>query len=312
MAFRCSMTARRLPSKLKIPTIAWRSSPLSSHTSPTSSYPGWSLGDVTLTHFEVVISKTFGTFSRLTPQQYFACAEKFVSQNRQSKPALVRDSSFPPEDLHEVACILYLLFRLTTCSMNFWLCASHMGYAPSTLSLINLLDKIRGGKFGKSKSFAEVEARFKQIVVQGKNPDALTLEGKRLYTRSIYSGAAEMLQRALKVGSRHFELETVCRHYLAKTYLKLDRKKEAMDSLHILADAGLVDAQAELGKLYRPTDPVKAWQYLYEGARANSELYRDLSEMTLEGAASTSGARHENLLRWAWEWSRLAKSDVKY
>ncbi|RCI17188.1 hypothetical protein L249_2160 [Ophiocordyceps polyrhachis-furcata BCC 54312] len=308
MAGRYPLTAYRLASKLKAPTIACQSSPLSSQTDR----PTLTLGAVTPTLFEKVIASTGNSFNRLTPQQYYARAEKFVELTEQaSSVVLVRDSALPPEVVHELGCILCYLSQYTRLSKALWLNASHMGFDPSTISLA--MGIVRAECFGELKGFHEVEARFKQLVVEGKNPDALTVEGQRLFMQSDYFGALEVLNRAMRIaGVSDFELKTTCRLHIAKAFLSLDKKTVAMSVFNDVAKTGLAEAHAELGRLLRPTDPVRARQHLYEGAPGRSELYRDLSEMAVEDAASTKGTHHKNLSRWAWEWSRLADRSVEY
>ncbi|RDA84517.1 hypothetical protein CP532_1491 [Ophiocordyceps camponoti-leonardi (nom. inval.)] len=310
MACRCSLTAFRLASKLKAPTITCQFRPSSSQTPPDR--PVLGLGAVTPALFEQAMTRSSSSFDRYTPQQYYALAEKFLELTEKTGSVLsVRDSSLPPEVMHEIGCILCYLSKYTKLSKAMWLTASHAGYVPSTISLA--MHIIKAECFGQLECFRKVEAHFKQLVEEGKNLDALTVEGLRLFRRSDYYDAMQILIRAIKIsGGRNFELRNTCELHLAKIALKSGKNEVALSVLGTLSKSGLAEAHAELGRLLRPTDPVKARQHLYEGAPGRTELYRDLSEMALEDAASATGAQHKNLSQWAWEWSRLADPSVRY
>ncbi|PFH57936.1 hypothetical protein XA68_14361 [Ophiocordyceps unilateralis] len=270
-----------------------------------------SLGKVSPAHFEKVIAMEKDSFSRLTPQQYYTCAEKFVGLLKLGRvPPTISDSSLPPEVLHEIGCILRFLSKYTGLSVPLWACASNMGFVPSTISLAMQL--VRGGTFGKHKAFQMIEARFKKLVIEGKDPNAMTVDGQLLFTQTRFTLAAAMLAKALRVGSSDFELKPSCQLYLAKTYLKLGRDVVAMDLFDQLAKIGVTEAHAELGRWLMTTDPNRARQHLYEAARGQPELYKDLFTISMKEAASASGKRNEDLLRWALEWWRLADRRVEF
>lgn len=81
--------------------------------------------------------------------------------------------------------------------------ASELGHGPSTLTLMRLFATMAGqkkenGKIAGYRIFTDVEARFRQLVDAGEDPDALTLQGLILAN----SGAKDRNRRALEAFER--------------------------------------------------------------------------------------------------------------
>lgn len=188
-----------------------------------------------------------------------------------------------------------------------WASASELGYRPSTLSLARQL--IRSGAYGRMPQLRKVEARFKHFVSTGKDANALTAEGELLFEQGRFDVAVATLRRALRVGSASFEWKLYCELCLGKALLKLGRREEARGVLEALSEAGLVEADVELGNLLRASDRDKAEQHMYAAAcNGRPDMFSHLSEMALEGAASANGDGR----RWAMEWSRLADARTEH
>lgn len=189
-----------------------------------------------------------------------------------------------------------------------WASASELGYVPSTLSLAQNL--IMSGYYLALAQLGKAEARFQQLVARGRDPNALTVEGQWLFKQGRFEAAAVMFQRALKTGSSGFEWTLSCRLWLGRTLLKLGRTEEAAEVFKPLAEAGYNEADIELAKLLRTTDPDRAQQHMYvAGCRGSPEMFTFLSEMALEEALATQATNKRSSKenrRWAVEWSRLA------
>lgn len=194
-------------------------------------------------------------------------------------------------------------------SMVLWASASELGYVLSTLSLVQNL--VMSDMYMAIVQMRNVEARFQRLVAGGKDPDALTIEGQRLFKQGRLEPAVAMFQRALKAWSSDFELRWRCLLWQGKAYLKLGRTEEAMKMFEPLVEYGYVEAEVELAKLLRTTDPERARQLMYAAAckGGSTDMFTFLSEMALEEALATQttnkrGSKESR--RWAVEWSRLA------
>ncbi|PHH69754.1 hypothetical protein CDD80_6518 [Ophiocordyceps camponoti-rufipedis] len=184
-----------------------------------------------------------------------------------------------------------------------WVCASNLGFTPSTLSLV--MELVSGSNYGRYKVFRNVEARFQQLVAEGKDPNVMTINGHLLLKENQFEKSVVTLKRALRVGYPNFELRPSCQLYLAKSLMSLDRETEAMNLLDELANDGLTDVHKAFASVFKRENPARARQHLYEAALGEPELYRKLSELAIEDAATSSSPR-EPFERLAYEWSRLA------
>lgn len=214
------------------------------------------------------------------------------------------EDGVPAHVLHELGCILRLASNKSQLFAGaLWTAASNMGYRPSTVSLAREL--IGSGVWGKATQYRNVETRFKQIVQEGRDRNALAAEGERLYRLGMYDAAVEVLQRALGPGDPEFEWRQNCQLCLGRSYLKLGRTAEAET---LLEEVGSGDAAVELAQLLRASDPDKTEQHLYTaGLHGRLEAFRQLSEIEFEREArETDPEAKKGHNRWAMEWSRLA------
>ncbi|KAM5351472.1 hypothetical protein ACJ41O_004195 [Fusarium nematophilum] len=194
-----------------------------------------------------------------------------------------------------------------------WASASEMGYRPSTLSLSR--DLVRSHAWGRKSQLRRVETRFKQLVSEGRDGDALTVEGEMLYELGKYGAAAKMLERALRLeDSSGFEWKPHCRLCLGRSYLKLGRTAEAREVLEAMEGSGSAEADVELARMLRTGEPDKAEQHLYVAAvNGHMDMFRQLSEMEFEkGASSADRESKKKHHLWAMEWSRLADPREKF
>lgn len=228
---------------------------------------------------------------------------------------LLPENGVQASTIHEIACILRHAVKGENgqaFSIAMWKSASDMGHRPSTLSLARFL--IRSKSWGKLEPLRRVETRFKQLVAEGKDPNALTAEGESLYENGQYDAAVKIMQRALQLDSSGFEWKHYCQVCLGKALTKLDRQLEAQHAFEGALESGSIEANGELGQLSRQSDLGLAQRYLYRAAMdGDSEMFRHLSEIRVEeqAVANDDKTRREHQL-WAMEWSRLADKKAAY
>lgn len=215
------------------------------------------------------------------------------------------------EVLHDLGCIMMYAPSMPHGSINIlalWASASEMGHDPSTISLARTL--VLNDLYMRLRKLARVEARFQKLVAQGRDPNALTVEGQWLYKQGRFEAAAVVFQRALKLGSPGFQWKWACWLWLGRAFLKLGEAQGAREALEPLAELGLADASKELAGLLRKTDPDRAQQHIYNAAcNGLPDMFAHLSEMALEeakAAQATDRRLSDESHRWAVEWSRLA------
>lgn len=237
------------------------------------------------------------------------------------------DAAIPADTLHRLACLLRhargaaprTADALATAA---WAAASARGHRAATLSLARQL--IGAGALGRAPALRPVEARFRRLVAAA-DADALAADGERLLALGRPHDAAATLRHALRVGGARFEWRALCELALGRALRALGDADAAARLLGPLADAGLADAEAELGQVLRGRDAElgqvlkgrdadAARQHLYAAACAGRrDMFAHLSEMALEGDGSAEGdGSVEERRRWAAEWSRLADARAEY
>ncbi|KAJ4319746.1 hypothetical protein N0V84_006221 [Fusarium piperis] len=252
----------------------------------------------------------------MSPEEYHKVAVLFQDAiKRGSSPwsvKLPKEHDVPAHVLHELGCILRLASKQSQLFAGaLWTAASNMGYRPSTISLAREL--IGSGAWGKATQYRNIETRFKQIVQEGRDSNALTTEGERLYRLGMYDAAVKVLQRALGPEDSEFEWKHHCQLCLGRSYIKLGRTAEAKELLEGIEGAGSGEAAVELAQLLRTSDADKMEQYLYTaGINGRLETFRQLSEIEFEKeAGETDKMAKKEHNRWAMEWSRLADETEK-
>lgn len=227
--------------------------------------------------------------------------------------------------------------------------ASDLGFAPSTLLLIRLMRQSEdSAKLTKSPLFTSAMARFRDIVRQKQDPDALTLQGLILADRDDNAKALECFDQAVQAGSRTSDLavpeeaslgadqepaadaehssselnvrpfrwswEASCHIGRAKILLQRGRRKEAVNALRIAAmELDNPQGYVELAKLL-PEDAPERDRYLRLAAvSGHTEACQLLGESEVEMATrpgqSKGDAREHSL--WASEWFSLAGDSEK-
>ncbi|KAF3769872.1 hypothetical protein M406DRAFT_284346 [Cryphonectria parasitica EP155] len=145
----------------------------------------------------------------LTPIQCMEGALRYVSIATQHESAwrgrLERDYNLSPYMLHWIGILL-----LTANTATRWRLGTHMlrsaseqGYSPSTLTLVrtfrSMPDRIFQERAAGTRLFQSADARFRELLRQGTDPDALTLQG------IIEASHGDDLKRALAMFRRATE-----------------------------------------------------------------------------------------------------------
>ncbi|KFA63405.1 hypothetical protein S40285_06603 [Stachybotrys chlorohalonatus IBT 40285] len=212
--------------------------------------------------------------------------------------------------LHETACVM----RGISPSLAFqmWTVAAKLNYRASIITLHYYMVLYPGNKV--QSQIRVIGNKFLDILIQGRDPDALYVEGLRLSKENKLEEAAKILRRALDLSAARFGWKPECELLLAQTYLKLGERKEALAILESLEESGMIEATAELGIALRREDPAKSMERLYLAAcGGRQELYNHLAQIELSQSDLTSDpGEAEDMTRWAMEWSRLADPKAAY
>ncbi|KAM0274012.1 hypothetical protein ACHAPA_000960 [Fusarium lateritium] len=273
----------------------------------------YNINELSPRHFEQAMRATEGEVGTLTPEEYYEYAKKFAdAPHRGPRGVSLAANGIPAEIAHEMACLLrigastkgqYWLMTLL------WMSASEADYNPSTVSLAREL--MLRGAWGQSESMKEFEKRFMKLVAEGKDCNALTAYGERLFKTGKYSAAAEMLKQAVSVDDGIFGWKRTCLTCLAKSYAMLGKVSEARETLKTLNDP---DADAEIDQLLNASDAEQAQQQMYSAAlMGRTDMYRQLAEVEFERETNeTDKESKKNHHLWGMEWSRLADPSAKF
>ncbi|KAM0243119.1 hypothetical protein ACHAP5_006909 [Fusarium lateritium] len=273
----------------------------------------YNISELSPRHFEQAMRATGGEVGTLTPEEYYEFAKKFANApHRGPRGVSLAANGIPAEIAHEMACLLRIVtstkeqYQLVT---SLWTSASEADYNPSTVSLAREL--MLQGAWGKSELLKEFEKRFMKLVAEGKDCNALTAYGERLFKTGKYSAAAEMLTQAVSVDDGIFGWKRTCLTCLAKSYAMLGKVSEARETLKTLNDP---DADAEIDQLLNTSDAEQAQQQMYSAAlMGRTDMYRQLAEVEFEREANeTDKESKKNHHLWGMEWSRLADPSVKF
>ncbi|KAJ4268557.1 hypothetical protein NW762_002621 [Fusarium torreyae] len=277
------------------------------------------INKITTRTFEEPIRAIGGFFDELKPEECHVYASKFADAIKNGadpyNAKLSGENDIPLEILHEVAALLWLA-RPTAATHAFstamWASASEAGYHISTVSLGRCL--MMSGGWGKLQGLKRVEDRFRQIVSEGKDQNALTAEGESFYKAGRYEAAVRILKRALSLNDFDFDWRDDCQMCLGQSYLKLGRTAEARQVFEALGGARIPDADAELARMLRKTNPDAARQRMYSAAiGGRRDMFSQLAELELEQEAQvTDSESKKDHQRWAMEWFRLADPSVKF
>lgn len=152
-------------------------------------------------------------------------------------------------------------------------------------------------------------------MADGKDPNVLFVEASLVSGQGNHAGAAKLLERARHINDADYEWRPTAELLLARMYIELGRKQEAIAILLPLAETNWNDAEYELGKLMRETggDVEEARQLIYQSTRSGQyERCALLAEMASEAAQNaTDDASKQEHRRWAVEWSRLANPNAQ-
>ncbi|KAF4951382.1 hypothetical protein FSARC_12939 [Fusarium sarcochroum] len=277
------------------------------------------INQITAGIFEETIRGLGGFLDELKPEEYHQYALKFANAIKNGadpyNAKLSGENDIPLKVLHEMACVLWLARHSAAAhafSIAMWASASEAGHHVSTLSLARCL-MISGG-WGKSQRLKRVENRFRQVVAEGKDQNALTAEGENFLQIGQYEAAVKILKPALSLNDSDFEWRDDCKICLGKSYLKLGRSAEARQLFEAVENARISDADAELAQMLRKTNPDEARQRMYSAATGGrQDMFNQLAELELEKEAqATDDESRKNHQLWAMEWLRLAEPSVMF
>lgn len=143
--------------------------------------------------------------------------------------------------------------------------ASELDYTPSTITLVRIFRTIPAEKFeqaAKSKLYKAANARFKAIVREGADPDALTMQGLTYANAGGKKKALDMFRRATKAweepGQRKESSDAVdlgAKEPKAPAAVR----SPGIDGLHDSSEAGRA-AEADNYVLPEPREPRWAWE----------------------------------------------------
>lgn len=212
--------------------------------------------------------------------------------------------------------------------MHMLMSASSLGYTPSTLSLIRILTQAENLKVTERKDmFRDPMARFRRILQNGENPDALTLQGLLLVRQGHDTQALKHFDQAIKAASRkdsagqesmpavrkpRWAYEGSCYHQRGRILLKQGRREEAAAAFRVVAlELNLAKGHLELAKLL-PHDAPERETCLLKAAQASQFEACELLAHDAIGKAMDPGvpkAERDYAAKMAYEWA-LVEPDV--
>lgn len=192
--------------------------------------------------------------------------------------------------------------------MTLWTGASEMGHIPSTLSLRNHIDMANIPE--DHPMVKPIEARFRAQVAKGKDPDALTLEGRFLEKQGKTADAIRMLERALQVDEGRFGWKADCEQCLGRLYVKTGQVEAGRKHLQVAAEYLVPEAEALLATI--TDDRREAIRHLYRAACMQPKFFANLAEQEMLDTVKRAEQGEKVSDKWAIEWSRLADLSAKY
>lgn len=203
---------------------------------------------------------------------------------------------------------------------SLWFTATNWGHAPSACSLAAFL--ARSGQYGKEEFFAPAEQRFRALV-RGGDPTAMAIEGEVLYQQGKYDEAEATLNKVLQGQKQHARgggdgglgnWEPNFRLTLGKTLAKRGKTDQAVAILRRLSEEGYIEADPQLGKTLRASDPDEALQYLFKaGCTGALDCFEEMATIELDKAAKAGSSSEANdHWLWAQELTRLADKDADF
>ncbi|KAK1835211.1 hypothetical protein QBC39DRAFT_368545 [Podospora conica] len=260
------------------------------------------------------------------------------------KGTLERDHGLDLYTLHYTAILL-----LTGPMGPYWHLGAHMlrtasdlDYAPSTMSLIRLV--LRTTSVGPESSKYKTAmhgplTKFRLLVQQGRNPDALTIDGALRLRRGDTGGALESFNRAIKVAAAGdpgafaptptqeelkydsvvppppvrkpaWAMESMCHLERGRLLLRKGNREAAEAAFRVAAtELDMAAAYLELGKMLPTTSPEREKCLLRAVLTGKTEAIPLLSMFNKSHEAphpALASSDPEDDERWANEWRLLA------
>ncbi|KAJ4145041.1 hypothetical protein LMH87_003903 [Akanthomyces muscarius] len=276
-------------------------------------------------HVEAFIHHKGDEFNLIPPAGYYASLMAYTQYIRDydSPFQLVSPSQDLPGAavLHDLGCIVMEASRgfKSHLAASLWFTATNWGYAPSACSLAAFL--ARSGQYGKEDFFAPAEKRFRALV-KGGDPIAMAIEGEILYREGKYGEAETILNNVLRKQKQHSDSsagglrnwEPNFRLTLGKTLGKRGKTDQAVAILRRLSEDGYIEADPQLGKTLRASDPDEALQYLFKaGCTGALDCFEEMATIKLDKATKAGDSSEANDHRlWAQELTRLADKNAAF
>lgn len=189
--------------------------------------------------------------------------------------------------------------------------ASELGCKASCISLARMV--VEAGHTNVPL-FKPIIARFRNIVREGNDPNALSIEARDLMKQEKYNAAGRWAQRALYIaGGEDFEFEADAHHVIGIAYAKAGKKAEAREHFTLASDLGLSTVLRDIAEL--SDDLGEKRECLYKlGCTGFRTGFKNLGELTLflgEHPLLPPAERERQRLM-ALEWMRLSDKDSKY
>ncbi|XWW97083.1 hypothetical protein V2A60_005064 [Cordyceps javanica] len=266
---------------------------------------------------ESLIREKRDEFNLLSPTEYYESLAAFILYVREHDSPFQLFSPSSAAVLHDLGCIVTEASRGSRRGLAsvLWFTAANWGYAASTCSLVAVL--ARSGQYGKEAVTAPVERRFRALV-QGNDPVATAIQGEILYQQGKYAEAEAVLGKVTRKGEAGAgalgNWEPNFRLTLGKTLGRRGKTDQAVAILRGLSDEGYIEADPELGRLLRGSDPEEALQYLFKaGCTGALGCFEEMAAIELDKAAKAEHSSDEADCRlWAAELARLADSKAEF
>lgn len=226
-----------------------------------------------------------------------------------------------PSLLYDIAYFLFATMRAPSADQDLewkyaWRLmdtAGELGYDMATLDLTRRIIMHDSGIEALRRNFPRLEARFRALVDQGRDPNALVLQAMILMKHGQQSRALEVLQRSKALGEAGtpFPWKHFCLSQMGKVLEKQGSRDQAEECYAELVRENSGLGYYHLAMLYKP-DPIAKWLFHRAAAlgvpQAVSELAgRETIDYKEALKAGDQQAASKHLLD-AQEWQRLARS----
>jgi tetratricopeptide (TPR) repeat protein len=184
--------------------------------------------------------------------------------------------------------------------------ASGLGLEPATLDGTQYL--LAEKLYGKLSSMSKLEGDFRRLLAQGKDPNAITLEGARLTNENRMTQSEAAFRRALKLGGESFAYRWIAQRGLGFVlYTRDPKSEEALRLFEEVYTTHPAQVAPWLIQMYGSTNPERTRDLfflmaLYKEPAAYEKLADYELGMAWEAPNESQKREHE---LWAAEFQRL-------